>query len=845
MVSSELWFGAEAGFYNGVATQSLRFDDGSSAFLSRTPSSTTNEKTFTFSCWAKRGTLGNSHSMFSFYDSSSDYGYMRFSADGTLRTSGLGGGSLVWSLISDALHRDVSAWYHVVFAFDTTQSTSSNRIKMYINGTQITSFSTNTYPSQDLNTGFNDTYEHRIGLRTTGSMQYDGYLSEVNFVDGLALDPTYFGETKNGVWIPIEYTGSYGTNGFRLQFNQTGVGTASTSTIGADTSGNTNHFTSSGIVASDCAMSDSPENNFCTWNPLTIGSQGTLSEGNLKNASFYTSDLSGNASTFFPESGKWYWEVRVGGASAYPYLGITSQEKTNASVAGGTNYAIAWRVTGNSQTLGSSLGTVTKEDIPSFTNGDIISFALDVDARKLWVAENNIYADSGNPANGTGENASWTLDVGVSPFISGYQSHGVGTVANFGQDDTFAGAISSAGNTDANGIGDFAYAPPNSFLALCTSNLPEPTISPNATTQADDHFNTLIYDGNDNATRTFDVGFVSDFSWFKARNADGIGHQLYDSSRGVQKYIASNTSGSEQTNTEGVTSFNSSGLLAIGNSNFLNKSGRTHVLWNWKANGGTTSSNSDGSITSTVQANTTSAFSIVTYTGNGTNNSDITIGHSLGVTPRMVIVKNRTDGTRWQVYHEDLSADGTYTKKNIVLNTTDGESGYSSQIKAVSSTTFTVRDADANGNANVNKNNSNYVAYCFAEIEGYSKIGSYIANGSNDGTFVHTGFEISFLMIKRAVGGTGDYSSWAMYDNVRKTINSDVGTDSNPLFANRSSQEGIRGNGSLSISGTRTAIDFLSNGFKLRDVANEIGVSGNTYIYMAFAKNPFKYSTAQ
>ena len=328
--------------------------------------------------------------------------------------------------------------------------------------------------------------------------------------------------------------------------------------------------------------------------------------------------------------------------------------------------------------------------------------------------------------------------------------------------------------------------------------------------------------------------------WLKNRTGTAYYHQIYDSTRGATKALFTPVSNAEDT-ISGLTAFDSDGFT-VGNSVTVNNNGVSTVAWNWLANGGTTTTNDDGNVTATVQANTDAGFSIVTYSG---NSSALTIGHGLGKKPAMVIVKNRTDNsTDWIIGHKDLSSGGGGFDDNKFLKFDTPATFTNSLVFGTEPTTTTI--ALTTGNAgNLSTSGKNYVAYCFAEVEGYSRFGSYIANGSNNGTFVHTGFEISFLMIKRAAGGTGAYSSWAMYDNVRKTINSDVGTDSNPLFANKSSQEGIRGNGSLAITGTRTAIDFLSNGFKLRDVANEIGVSGNTYIYMAFAKNPFKYSTAQ
>src|SRR5210317_1246466 len=238
--SSQWMYNSGADFYNGVATQSLRFDRASTAYLSRTPSAS-NRKTWTWSTWVKRGNLSNFHSLFSATTelaSNNSNSYIAFNNDDLLLNNYTYPSGTNWNLQTNAVFRDVSAWYHIVLAVDTTQATSTDRLKLYVNGEQVTSFSSSTYPSQNYEGFINSTYKHKIGNAYIASSTYglDGYMAEVNFVDGSQLDPTYFGETKNGVWIAKRYTGSYGTNGFRLEFKETGTGTASASTIGADTS---------------------------------------------------------------------------------------------------------------------------------------------------------------------------------------------------------------------------------------------------------------------------------------------------------------------------------------------------------------------------------------------------------------------------------------------------------------------------------------------------------------------------------------------------------------------------------------------------------------------------------
>ena len=812
-----------SGFYNGVATQSLRFNDDDDAYLSRTPSSASNRKTWTYSTWFKIANTSANHTIFSGGSANSGRVALYLSSGGNLITDLGQTGTYDQSV---ALFRDPSAWYHLVWAFDTTQGTGSNRSRMYINGTEITLTKTRTW-AQNTDYQINNNTLHVIGgfANAPAAFSSDKYQAETNFVDGSQLTPSSFGETKNGVWIPIEYTGSYGTNGFRLQFASTthdapaSEGDAETDNIGADSSGENNHWTASdSIAASDCNMPDSPENNFCTWNPLTIGAQGTLAEGNLKNTAFWSSDLSGNASTFFPESGKWYWELRIDGAGTYPYIGITSQEKTNDTVNGGTFYNIAWRPNGTGVSSGSSLGTITKENIPSFADDAIISFALDVDARKLWVAENNTYADSGDPANGSGENASWTVDVDVSPVIMGYQSQGVGTIANFGQDDTFAGAISSAGNTDGNGKGVFKYAPPSGFLAICTANLPEPTISPNSATQADDYFNTVLYTGNGSTDHNITgVGFQPDFVWLKERSSTSF-HQLLDVIRGAGVRLESNVNHAETTPSPvGLSSFDADGFT-VENNNGYNQNSQTYVSWNWKA-GGTAVSNTDGTITSSVSANTDAGFSIVTYTGNGTSSANY--GHGLSSAPELVITKKRSGTDGWAVFGSLLGVN-----KYLQLETTNAVTTASPYFPLASSSLVNL---GATVSGFTNTSSSTYISYVFHSVEGYSKLGTYTGNGSANGPFVFLGLKPSFILIKR----TDTAEDWWIYDNKRDTFN----PNTQIIYANRSNAE-------ITGTGNNISNDFVSNGIKLRTANVNWNASGGTYIYMAFGDS-FKYANAR
>ena len=314
------------------------------------------------------------------------------------------------------------------------------------------------------------------------------------------------------------------------------------------------------------------------------------------------------------------------------------------------------------------------------------------------------------------------------------------------------------------------------------------------------------------------VSFQPDWVWLKSRSA-ATDHKLTDSVRGVTKGLVSNSTAAETTDTQGLTAF-SSGGFTVGTNTDYNNLAATYVAWQWKA-GGTAVSNTAGSITSSVSANTTAGFSVVTYTGTGAN---ATVGHGLGVAPSMVIVKNRGSTDVWSVYHSSLGA-----TQLIILNRTDATATVST---AWNSTAPTSSVFSLGTLADTNRSTYNFVAYCFAPVAGYSAFGSYTGNGSADGPFVYLGFRPRWLMIKRSSSASVTYG-WQMYDTSRQPANT-ASSDPN-LWADTSAAEG---------TGNYT-FDLLSNGFKLRSSGVNENASGDTYIYAAFAENPFKYANAR
>jgi hypothetical protein len=328
------------------------------------------------------------------------------------------------------------------------------------------------------------------------------------------------------------------------------------------------------------------------------------------------------------------------------------------------------------------------------------------------------------------------------------------------------------------------------------------------------HFNTKLYNGTGSSNAVTGVGFQPDFTWIKRRNS-ATNHHLHNAISGATKVLYSNSTGAESTDAQKLSSFDSDGFT-VGTNGDANNSSGTFVSWNWKANGAG-SANTDGSINSTVSVNTTAGFSIVSYTGNGS--STATVGHGLGVTPAMIIIKNRTEATSWCVTHKSLTTDkvlrleGTNAEGDIGDGELDSPPNNSSTFGFNNGTSGTPLKV-------VNESSDNYIAYCFAEKKGYSKFGSYTGNGDADGTFVYTGMRPAFVMVKQ----TNTTRNWLMFDNKRNEFN-DVDKF---IKANTSDAEG-----------TTTLVDFTSNGFKCRTTDTGVNESGGSYIYLAFAENPF------
>ena len=797
-------------------SNSLRFRASASAYLKRTPSVSSNQQTWTWSGWVKRGTLGVSNQIFASDNSSASQARLHFTTSDTIEFLSYISAFQV-QLITTQVFRDPSAWYHIVLKLDTTNATAANRCMLYINGVQVTAFSTATYPAQNYNGVVNSNLPYYLGTyyNATSGEFLDGYLAEVNFIDGQALTPSSFGSTNatTGVWQPARYSGTYGTNGFYLKFSSIALTSGSNTGLGQDFSGNGNYWNTNNISvtagATYDAMTDSPTltsatvANYCTWNPLSKSTTGTItpSSANLNvNLNRAVTDPWIQSTIAFPTSGKWYLEysqtTQDTGTTPYNIVGVMDIITPSTTGVGSVSGLRAFQLwNGNKRT-----GTTASAYGSAAALNDIIGIAVDMDNGKIWFSKNNTWQNSGDPAAGT--NAAFTDLVGTTWSI-------------------FTGILGLTSSDSWINFGQrpFTYTPPTGYSRLNTFNIPNSTVVKGNTVM-----DATLYTGtNANLTVTNASGFYVDALWLKVRSTSGAFNQN-DSVRGPHAVLTSAGTNAESTSTSttGVTAFNSNGFSlgtetsSVGSTNL---SGQTYVAYQWLAGAGSTSSGTGtGGITSVTQSvNTTAGFSIVTYTGSGANG---TVTHGLGVTPKMFIVKQRNGANGWQTYHASL----TNASYILLLDSTSAQISYPTAWNSTAPTSSVISlGTSGNGNAS----GGTYVAYCWAEIAGFSKFGSYTGNGSADGPFVYTGFRPRYVLIKRTINAGG---SWAVYDSARNTYN----VVNLSLYPNLSSADD-----------TYDVLDLTSNGFKIRTSSLGVNQSSDTFIYAAFAESPFKNSLAR
>jgi len=756
--------------------QSIRFNNDDSPTMSRSFGTPTDQNKFTYAFWMKSTSQANGCNLSVNVSGGVTWASMNFNG-GNMAFYDYTGGSAnidVRTTFTSVVGKfqDYSAWYHVVFVYDSDQGTDTNRIKFYINGVQFPvaslvgpSGGSVVWPSSGFNSKLNTSGNtHVISDNVNGKL--DGYMAEIYFIDGQALDATSFGEfNTEGVFVPIAYSGAFGDNGFFIDGRDS-------SDLGDDESGNGNDFSTSGLAANDQVI-DSPTNNMPVLNFLSKGT-GTLSDGNLQ----YTG-VSGNWSNarvnlLVPDTGK--WALRMKSADSYQQIivGLCAPDSacpyTDIDVNGVTQIRyntvdgnFVTRVTGS---------LVNDTGAPTTAAQTFFQLLFDMDNGKIGVAADD--ATSGTFADISTYSAldlnGASLKTARQPFVQAFSgvSAGAGVIIDAGQ---------SGWTTTVTG-----------FKNLILANLDAPTI-----TDGSEYFHSQLYTGNGSSglaiTNDANAGDFEPDLLIIAPRSNGDNKVWFDDVRGTTNRIKSNSAAAADVDDPAQLTFESDGFDLDTTDVNYNGSGRTYVAWQWKKGA-------------------TPGFDIVQYTGNKTNR---TISHSLGVAPEWIVIKDYSNTESWVVGHNSIG-----WTKNFFLNLTNAEATSSSiwQDTAPTSSVFSIGTSDG-----VNKVGS-HIAYLWASVAGFSKFGSYTGNGDADGTFVTTDFLPAFVMVKRADSA----DNWVVIDSARNSFNA-----TNLRHYMDTTNADI----------TSITHDFVSNGFKLRASDGGVNASGGTYVYMAFAQNPF------
>jgi len=797
MTASKKLIQASAGvgggsFYPYTVDNSCRFNDNDSAYLTRTPGSAGDSRVlWTMSFWCKRGNIGTSQQIASAGTSGTNDTFIYFLADDTFGIGNRTSSTLDTWKTSTAVFRDPSAWYHFVVRWDTANGTAADRVKIWVNNEEITAWTNDNNSSASEASHWNNNVVHDIGRSVSSSQYCDLYLSQFAFCDGQSYSPSDFGEDKNGIWVPKNVSGlTFGTNGFYLDFSNS-------ADLGNDVSGNNNDFTSSGLATND-QVPDTPTNTFATINPLAyrqgVTRDTVYSEGN-------TQTTTGNSQEHYgwglPRSGAWYWEV------SSPNLGTTGYRmKLGVS-------KVSMGPSDNTKTV-----QLYSDGFAATRSGDVLKYNSEVKSGNGSTTGNV----SANDIVGLCYDAdNLTLDFFING-ISYYQVTGLDDVPhhiygasdgtpstaqdtilnwNFGQNGDFNGQHTAQGNADENGHGDFYYTPPSGALAICTANFPEPAIGPNSDIKPEDCFATVLYTGNGTAIGSggkviTGVGFQPDMVVIKNRDA-ADSWMVFDSVRGATKYWEWDSTDDEATSTESLTSFDADGFT-LGNHVAVNTNTEDYVAYCFKITAG--------------------FFDIQTYVGTGVAKTET---HSLTTVPNFMMVKNLDNGAGYStdVYYSSFPVSDPET--DIML--LDASNAISDQPAwndtAPTSSVFSVGAWNA-----TNGNTDNHVAYLFANVPGFCKIGYYEGNGSADGPFQYLGFSSNYHLVKR----TDAAANWIQVDSKR----------AKSLFPDLANSE----------SAGDHAFNMLSNGIKNREVSAARNANGGDYITLSIGITD-KYSNAR
>ena len=807
------------------------------AYYSRTTTAATNITKFTLSFWMKRGENDKGiHQIWSLGAQTSSSGYiqLRFNDDsggGHLRISGNDGNSDSSNLYSTKKLMD-SQWYHFVLRVEMGNS-AANKVRLYMNGDAVAWSAADTWASSTLAstfyTGGGGGNINIINAARDGSQEGDHHYAEMYFVDGQDLTASVFAETDSttGKWNAKSSSavktsiGSFGNNGYYLSFqNATSLATLGYDYKAADRSGSPNDFTVSGTNA--YGVNASPDNDFPIMNQMSrdYDANWEFKDGGLRIQTGDTSTMQTQvfASRRLPKTGKWWFEAKLlelcttsagGAGNEFGFMTTGSREFVR------WQYSHNGSANGNSITAapGGALQTISTGSGSGYPSAnDWYGFGADIDNGTFVIYKNGAQIGSTQAYNfnSTVENfiPYWKNDEGVT-------GRGSNTLFNFGH-GVLVTSSSGAGYADGSGFGKFQYAPPTGYLSICDSNIPNPTIVPS------EHFNVVTYDGNSSDNRAINLGFQPDLVIVK-RSQTSAAWVWIDSIRGNTHPLQSNSTATQGTETAQIKSFTSTGVT-IGTDNNINGSGTNgYMMYGWKG-GGSAVSNTDGSLTSTVSANTTAGFSVVKYTV--PSSGDYTVGHGLGKKPDCIIIKGDYDGGQSNTYNFDVYTpdnDGTGgAGYRLKLNSADRRESVAQPFRV--EPTSTVWSQTQGGWYSAGSNN---IAYCWTSIEGFSSFGYY--NGlSNSHIFINTGFAPKFVMCKPMIG-TGT-TGWRVFDRVRSP-NNNQGTD-NALYWESSAA-----------NATQNGVDMHSNGFSVYGEGDaNLNAASNVFFYMAFAEIPAEFA---
>lgn len=795
---------ASGGVDTGDIPASLRHRRSGSCYSQRTPTTAGNRLVWTYSVWFQRGSLGTDQLLLDAGVDGNNESAIWLNPSDKLDIYNYVSAAYGCRRVTTAVLRDVTSFYHLVVS-----SNGTTWFKVYLNGVEIVAFDTST-GTNGTNWFFNhSSYFMRAGARFNGTNYFDGQIARECFVADSALAASDFGyfNTEANEWVTKTaaqvkaVVDAGGANSSMRDFDDPNFATYN---VGKDYSSKGNHWTPNNFsltagVSYDY-MKSVPGNTYCTASEIDKGANPastTLTEAGLKSVCAAVAGGSSVCGTMGIPAGKFYFELTPTAIGNGISLGITSRTSGSPNSSN-----VSYQFDGNKNIAGSASAYGA-----TYANNDIIGVAVDTTANTVEFFKNNT-------SQGVITNSTYIVP-GCKPLHWNNSSSGSSTVQhNYGQAPLHASATyhSAAG-------GYFRYAPPTGYKALCQRNMPDPAIL-----NPEKHFDVVTRTGTAATYSVAGLGFQPDLVWVKSRGR-AVDHALYDSVRGVQKQLESNQTGAETTESTGLTAFNSGGYTG-GALDQINGTTATNsfVDWLWKA-GGAAVTNNAGTVSAQVSANVNAGFSIATFASPAAG--DFSIGHGLPKAPGLVIAKATNGNTfNWAVFHVGVCTNGQFLR----LNTTDAKQTPGGNVWGAAIPSATLVNLTATGAVEASKN---CVVYSFAEISGFSKIFSYTGNGSADGPFVHCGFKPKFILIKAV--GTESNSDWLMYDTARSPYN----TADDRLFANQNYAE--------TVDQAVYALDIGANFFKPRSGTANYGYNNNggTYIGIAFADVPAKYSLAR